>query len=376
MRILKQYFILCVFILNGLLLNAQNTWLDKKVNLPMGRTTLKAALKYISTQTGCVFSYDPTKVVDSHFINISKKGTQSLRSTLWEILPKNIQFIVNGKYIVLQESSPKKVAKTANKPLKTTQSGRFTRSIGTIDSDPKEERLVLPPVNPPSEVPVKSLVVQSNSDSTSFDQERKAVQPADTNLVVVMPDTLSKKRILTIKPDTGSRKENAIIPAIKIRKSGLGDFLKKDGYLEAGVLLNKQLGAFAIHAGLYDVYSILSIGSDYHDSYLFGIGVGARVKLEHHFSLNFDLIQNSLVAGKSYLLNVRASNTQLVPILNYTIASSFKIFAGPTLNFIKSKYEDSISSTDLGVLVDIGFSAGIKIDLKSLMIKHTTKKPE
>jgi len=359
------------------MVNGQNSILDKKVSLLAGQVMLKAALTSISTQTGCVFSYDPTKIKDSQKITVSKKGTQSLRKTLLEILPKNILFTVNGKYIVLQAGRGKTADKPVTNPSNATKTMHANRCKGTIDDNPNNQRLVLPPLagNTETGAPIRTGVVEikPGNDSLNTKQERIIIQPADsTKSSILVPDTQSKRRVLTNEtrsivslPDTTNHPSLAPLPLKE--KSGLGYFLNRNGYLETGVSLNKRLGALSVHAGLYNIYSIFSMGSDYHNSYLFGIGIGARVKLDPHFSLNFDLLKNSLVAGKSYLLNVRASNTQFSPVLNYTLLSSFKLFAGPTLNLIKSSYESGISSTDLGVLVGIGFSAGLKIDLKSLL---------
>ena len=99
---LNRYFLLCICIISAMMLNGQNGRLNKKVNLPYGQVMLKTALKSISSQTGCVFSYDPTKIVDKQLINISVKGSLSLRAALSEVLPKNILYKMNGKYIVLQ----------------------------------------------------------------------------------------------------------------------------------------------------------------------------------------------------------------------------------------------------------------------------------
>jgi len=364
---LFRSIILCMFILPLFTLNGQNTYLNKKVNLPTGQVTLKVALNSISNQTGCVFSYDPTKITDKQLLSITAKGSQSVSSALFEILPKNIQFKPNGKYIVLQEVDNKTISKQETSitiQLKQNKSViQGTKHAGRIDKDPNLESLVLPPLVNNSE----TSVIKKQVDSADIIQNVVSVQQKDSNqLVTISADTISEKP----EPAVSRIALNNKTDTTKTTKYGFSDFIKKNCFLESGISINNQLAMLSIHAGLSYFYSTFSIGSDYHDSYLFGIGAGTNVKIDKHFSLNFELLQNSLVAGKSYSLQVRASNTQFSPVLNYLFGRSFKVFGGPTLNLIKSSYISSISSTDLGVLVGVGFTFGLKIDLKNLLIKQ------
>lgn len=366
----NRSFLMCLCVLYSVVLHGQNAYLNKKVTLPNGRIMLKTALKSISNQTGCVFSYDPTKIADRQSIDISTKGSLSLHAALSAILPKNIQFKMNGKYIVLQEMDKVfPIIKTSPiiLPKQTKPSNPPNKGRGTIDKSLTLERLVLPPIQNSTETvpgsqPIDSIPKQT-ADSNNFAQKGFPVLKEDSNVVVaIIPDTVSKRQPLVnevLKSDT-----------VRMVKSGFANFITKKGYLEMGVSLNKQLGAISIYPGLYNVYAILSIGSDYHKTYLFGIGAGIHVKVDSHFSFNFDLLQNSIIAGKSYALQVRASNTQVIPVLTYSPGSIFKIFIGPTMNLINSSYISSVSTTDLGTIVGIGFSAGIKVDLKNLLCKR------
>jgi len=368
---LNRYFLMCVCIISAITLKGQNAYLNKKVNLPFGQVMLKTALKSINSQTGCVFSYDPTKMVDKQLINISIKGSLSLRAALSEVLPKNIRYKMNGKYIVLQVLESKAILNAKapvikplkqNKPLNLNAKGR-----GTIDKDLTLERLVLPPIqsntNDGFVVLTADSLMKPLTDSVGLTQNIIPVQKADSNLLVpVIADTVLKEPVLAAeipKADT-----------LKIAPSGSRKFVARNGYLEMAVSLSKQLGAVSIRPGLYNIYAILSIGSDYNKSYLFGIGAGVHIKIDPHFSLNFDLLRNAIIAGKSYVLAVRASNTQILPMLNYSLGTSYRIFAGPTVNLINSSYINSISTTNLGAIVGIGFSLGIKIDLKSVFSKR------
>ena len=375
-----QNFLLCVFILPVFIVHGQNNCLNKKVSLPTGQIALKVALNSISNQTGCVFSYDPTKIPDNQLLNIHAKGTQSLNTILLEILPKNIQFKLNGKYIVLQESTNKNSVTPESKTAKPSKQNKSTntsqKSNGLINKNPVLEQLVLPPLENNSDTKFVTREVETiknqGTDSLKVTQNTLPFQSKDSiTLVDKIEDSVSKKQVLTNVTQASDSKLalNNTSDTTKIIKSRFGDFIKRNGYLEIGASINNQIGAFSINLGLYDFYTILSIGSDYNDSYLFGFGAGANIKIDKHFSVNCDLLQSSLIAGKSYSLQVRASNTQLIPVMNYSI-SSFKFFAGPTVNLIKSSYVSSISSTDLGLLVGIGFSFGVKVDLKNLFFKQ------
>jgi len=343
---LNRYFLLCVCIISAITLKGQNAWLNKKVNLPSGQIMLRTALKSISSQTGCVFSYDPTKMGDKQLINISIKGRLQVMDS---------KAVVNAKAPAVK---PPKQNKLQNQNAK----GR-----GTIDKDLTLERLVLPPIQTNTNA---GIVVQTGdsltkqpADSVGFTQNIIPVQRADSNLLIpFVADTVLKEPVLT--------NDIPKIDTVKIVPSGLGNFVAKNGYLEMALSLSKQLGAISIRPGLYNVYAILSIGSDYNKSYLFGIGAGILIKIDTHFSLNFDLLRNAIIAGKTYALEVRASNTQILPMLNYSLGTGFKLFAGPTVNLINSSYINSITTTNLGAIVGIGFSLGIKVNLKSILSKR------
>jgi len=368
---LNRFFLLCICIFYSILLEGQNAYLEKKVNLPGGQVMLKAVLKSISTQTGCIFSYDPTRIVDKQLVTVSSKGSISLHAALSEILPKNVLFKMNGKYIVLQaverkaavnEKTPAIIQPKQNKPAIQIKKGR-----GTIDKNLALERLVLPPIEPAVEILPVSTVVDTvlvlPVDSVRLVQNVIPEQKADSTLTLpITTDSVPVSRqVATELPG---------IDTIKVTTIESGNFISKKGFLELALSLNKQLGSLSIRPGLYDVYAILSIGSDYNRSYLLGFGAGIHIRIDNHYSLNFDLLRNAIIAGKSYLLQVRASNTQILPMLNYSLGNVFKVFAGPTVNLINSSYINSVSTTNLGAIVGVGFSMGIKVDLKSLWSKQ------
>jgi len=374
-RLTTSYVVL-VFLMSTFHLKAENSYLDKEVNLQRGQKTIKEVLNQLSNQTGCIFSYDATIIVDKQIINYSSKTKLSLRSALLKILPKNIDIKTNGKYIVLKKFADKgepKIEKTAEKLTKLFNPNQ--KLAGKIDNNPTKERLVLPPIADNLEfVDVNQKVKDSGPNLITENTDVISIETKDSvefKQVVLIQDNI--KPVLTNEmPITNTQSGlNNTNDTVIIAKQNFGGFLKKNGFWEVGMSLNKKLGAISVRTGLYNVYSILSIAADYNKSYLLGIGAGVNVKLNNRFSVDFDLLRNSLYAGKTYSLDVRASNTQLSPILNYRIGKSFKISGGPILHLIKSSYVSSVSTTDLGVLVAVGLSVGIKVDLKNILFPNS-----
>jgi len=358
-------------------LNGQNSCLDKTVHLPKGPVTLKVALKTLGEQAGCVFSYDPVKLSDKQMLKQTSKESLSLRIALQKILPKEVQFKLHGKYIVLHVTGKNGTVKETT--LKETSkhnydTGLNSKKNGLINKKTILERLVLPPV---SRLPDTVLVTQSADTikkpeivAVNFTPDITVLQKDSTSRapVILKESILSGLANEIMIKDTQSVLNDPVDSSL-ITKPDFDNFIKKNGFLEMGLTFNKKISAISVRTGLYNVYSILSIGSDNFKSYLLGVGVGVNIKINNHFGFNFDLLRNSLVAGKSYLLEVRASNTQFTSVLNYTFGGSYKVFAGPTLNLIKSSYVSSISTTDLGLLAAIGLSVGVKVDLKYLIIR-------
>ncbi len=350
------------------MLRGQNTSLNNPISIKSGKITLKEAIISISNQTGCVFSYDPIKIDVKYLITIPEIHSQNLRSALKTILPKTIQFKLNGKYIVLIEKESKNSDKTVSKEIKQTQNIKTfpedKKTEGRIDKNPELERLVLPSLKDGT---------TSSIDSQPF--QTAIIQPKDSISAIEKSDSIFSSALVidTIAKNQSLQTKIAINDSTRTEKPSFRNFIKKTGLLETGFSLNKQLSSLSVRIGVNYLYSILSISSDHNKSYLMGIGIGSNLNLNKHFDLNIDLVRSNLIAGKSYLLDIRASNTQLIPLLNYKIWPFFKISAGPTFNIIKSSYISSISTTDLGVLVGIGYSLGFKIDLKNLLAKKNEK---
>lgn len=299
--------------------------------LQSGHTTLKAALKQLSDQTACVFSYDPTAIQDKQEINVSAKGSVTLRTALAKVLPKGIQYKTTGKYIVLQrttntsttEHQTKKVDKAAiKKPenftspavLQIIDSTEYKTSSDTVSvrniSTPEQSSAAIPDT-----VPTKQITVES-----SLKNMPQAVMPG--------------------KVDTVKLKVSSSILALQISA-------------------NNHLAAISTHIGLNNIYGIISLGSDYYKSYHLGLGASIYFQLYKRLGANIDAIQYALVGGKSKQVNIKAFTTEISPALNYRIGNRLKIIFGPTAYLIKSRYSKGTSSTDLGRYLGYSGMVGI-----------------
>jgi len=345
MNQLIRSFLVYILISFSILLNAQNNYSEKIITIQPAHITLKAALKILSDQTACVFSYDPTRINDKQVLSISKCSKLTLDATLQKILPKTIGFKFNGKYVVLQKAEVAVVATNIATPkiqpltnnaranvLKEPVLTPTPKQISVKEIKQQVDSLlsvkVLSKVNPLSESPLKSDSI-SVSTATVKDTLKTNLQP-----------------ILTQKSDT-----------LKITKSKLKPFF------ELGIAGDNHLGIIYSNIGLNHLYSIISMGSDYYKSYHLGIGVGGNVLLSKYFGANIDLIRYALVGGKSFKINVRTATTQLNPILYCSIGQRLKLYAGPSVYLVKSRLANKVPNTDLGSFIGYSAILGVKIDL-------------
>jgi hypothetical protein len=346
MNKLIRRLLVYILILSPTLLIAQKNYSDKIVNFPAKHITLRAALKTLSDQTGCVFSYDPTRINDKQELTISSCNKLTLQATLQKILPKNIHFKFKGKYIVLKKPDFTK-----------------TMAIGTAPknelSPNKTVNLTLKTEGKVSEMTMNNSVSEPKDNSgklhiDSINQNEETIQrnPASDNLVKA--DSVHTPA--TIKPD---------LQPIACNSSDTPKVIKQKPkpIFEMEMAANNHLAAFSTHIGLNNIYSIISIGTDYYKSQHFGVGAGVNIKLYKHFGANIDLIQYTLVSGRSAKVKVRTATTQISSSLNYSIGNRLKIFAGPSVYRISSKYVREGSNTDLGKLIEYSVILGIKVDL-------------
>jgi len=331
---LIRRLIICILFLFPAELVAQNSYADKIVSFPAGRSTLKVALNNLSKQTGCVFSYDPTKINDKQEFTFPQLNKQTLCVALQKILPKPIKFKFTGKYVVLLKSDAAKIDPPIKIPalsghatpvsIKTEfKIAESTNTVAAIDTiQPVENNSTINPINPPKD-PI----------------------PLETTPTVETPVEVAPPKTIT-----------ATAP-------GTVRFKKTSAIIEPGFAVNKHLSGFFIHIGANKLYSIISVGSDYYKSYHLGLGAGVKFQFTKYWGMNIDLIQYALVRGKSYKLNVRAATTELSPVLDFAIVPRLKVFAGPSLYLIKSMYINGNPTGSLGKYVGYSAMLGLKIDL-------------
>ena len=118
---------------------------------------------------------------------------------------------------------------------------------------------------------------------------------------------------------------------------GLINIVKHGGILEAGIEAGEFVHtALTFRSGVPRLYSIISVGYNYTDNFLtVGSGLGTSFKLVGNLGLNLELAYATLYNTKSVRFNRTFSSlVQLSPVLNYRFAKHFKMYLGPTLNFL------------------------------------------
>jgi hypothetical protein len=361
MRKLKYSLLICFSIIH--LSYAKSSILDKIVILPTGQISLKLTLKSLSNQTGCVFSYNPTKISENTILTFSTKNTLTLNNALKQILPKTIQFKVNGKYIVLQ----KQELESKNKIFSVSEKQKALKNPipkfeSLIDKDPKIVRLVIP-----------SVVSDNNNSVINQKDSMVYITPSNANDVV----ELKLDSVLADKTSSDSveiKNKSIVTKNDTILASSFSQFIKKNAILVIELSSNTPLTSLSLQTGLYGIYSIISIASDYNKSYRFGIGAGANVKINNHFGINLNFVRHSLVAGKSYELGVRGALIHFDPVIHYSIRNEFNFFIGPSFYMSESSYVDPITTTDLGNSYGVGAIIGLKVDIISFFTNNKQAK--
>lgn len=340
-----RHFIALCFLITPFALFGKSGYSEKIVHVSVGHVSLSTLLKSISSQTACVFSYDPVKINDKQIIVVTAVLNCNLNSALQKLLPKNIQFRFRDKFIVLQKVSivAKEVSeKKAVTPVivKSTVEPPKIQPVATTDS-----------------VKLKPIIVESVVAVHS--EPITEILKADT-VVIAQPESVVAE-VQTLLPPGKS--------LVSSKNKGFGQFIKNNGVLEVEMsAYGKQLGG-AVHLGLFGLYAILSIGKKSDKVKSSGVGIGAAFKVHKHIGLNLDILKLNLLSGKTYDLGIRTVTTQFRPEINYYLGSSVKLFAGPTFNILNSTYSNSIKTYHLGKIFYYGGIVGVKVDLNHLFRK-------
>ncbi len=373
---LKRHHIICIFFLSTLQLYGQSALFSKNVIISKGKHTLKSVLSSLSSQTGYEFSYDPSIINDRQWIIINTKQLICINLALDLILPKNIEFNIYGKYIVLHKIKYKADPST-RLPLKVQPQENELSNKSSIDilshNNQDVGKIVQYPDLEKNDSKYFSLENKFNTkqikDSIVTNQDQLKKLPNDIIPVFVDQNKYdSARQVFVNKIHLPELQKNMELPDnIPIEKGNFKTLIKKNGLLEIGLSSDNRLGLLTFNVGIDNIYSILSVGIDYNNSSFWGIGLGSKVKINSQFGLNFNLSQNTLFSGKSYVLKIRTSNTQFTPQLYYSFGRSFKLLVGPIAYLINSSYVNSNSTTDLGSYFGIGLVIGLKVDLKSIL---------
>jgi len=331
-KLISRFFI-CILFLFPAGLVAQNSYANKIVSFPAGHSTLKVALNTLSRQTGCVFSYDPTKINDKQEFSFPQVNKQTLKTALQKLLPKPIKFKFTGKYVVLLKPDAAKI----DPPVKTPALSVHTASVTTKTEFKIAES---------STIIAASDTIQPIKETATVDTVNPPKDPIPLETIPTVETSVAQtfQKITTATPDTIKSKTTSSI-------------------IELGFAANKHLSGFFAHIGANHLYGIISTGSDYYKSYHLGLGAGIKFQFTKHWGMNVDLIQYALVRGKSYKLNVRAATTELSPVLDFALVPRLKVFAGPSLYLIKSRHLNGNPTGSLGKYVGYSAMLGLKIDL-------------
>lgn len=344
-----RHFIVLCFLITPLSLFGKSVYSGKTVHISAGQVAMSVLLKNISTQTACVFSYDPVMINDKQIITVPTALNCSLDAALQKLLPKNIQFRFKDKFIVLQRVS------TVVKEIPEKKVVVVTVSVKSIVEPTKAEPIVI--VDSAKLKPIVAEIkplIHSDPIVEVSKADTVAVVPQPVSAVAATPVLLSPYKPL---PTQDNR--------------GFGQFIKNYGVLEIEMVAYSKQLAGAVHLGLFGVYAILSIGKNADKARSSGVGMGAAFKVHKRVGLNLDILRLNLLSGQTYDLGVRTVITQFRPEVNYYFGSSIKLFAGPTFNMLNSTYVNSIKTYDLGKTFYYGGIVGVKVDLNHLFRKKS-----
>jgi hypothetical protein len=384
--------------------------LDKMVQLPKGKITLKAALTILEKQNGCIFSYDPTKIEDKQILNINASTSQTLSVTLKQILPIQIKYKQTGKYIVLQKNTKGQASLLdANlKPLSLSQQEKILSTTIKIKhkadmSTPGDYLMPRPIENKPDSTinknnPLSAFTI--NVDSFSTQASKNYAYPSSNLLSNEQNKELgavvSNSLTTIVKTDTLAKLQNTITKKDTVNtqtKNSFSDFLKNKGVLDLELALNSRLATLSLHAGLYGVYTILSYTKVNNNNTRTGLGIGSHFKIWKNVGTSVELLSNTINNSIAEKIGVNSTLTQLSTELSYTFSNRYKFFIRPNIYIFKSIYtrkateiikaedkkgvikiEDPIKVEDTKIVLSrntgIGGVIGISIDLNKLFFKN------
>jgi hypothetical protein len=332
-----KVFYIIIILLFQTLEAFSDAYLNKTVTLAAGSNyTLKTIFGLWSNQTGCTFSYNPLVLPDNKIFSAAEINKIKLSVALKKVLPEGFSVTENSKYIVIQKETSLNSIKTPT-----------VKSESRIDKNQKKVALVIPP---------EDFQEQKTELYNNFFKDSTLLILPTISTTLAIDSSWTDKKL-----QNNFRTQKIDSSEIKRIKTAL--FFRKDIHLQAGISSSSPLSTAIFQAGAYGVYGICSFSTDYNNSYRLGYGVGYLLSFENNMGLNLNLERHSLIGGISYNLGVRASITQLNPLLTYGISRDFLLFIGPSLYMSESWYADT--NSDLGKTYGAGALIGVKFDIIS-----------
>lgn len=349
----------------------QANLLDKMVQLPKGKITLKVALTLLEKQSTCIFSYDPTKIEDKQILTITVSSSQTLAATLKQILPLQIKYKQTGKYIVLQKNTKGQASllETYLKPLSLHEQEKIVATA--IKTQHKADMSTPADYLTPRQIetkadtlPKSSLSTFNNKVDTFNTNNFKNYAYPSANLYFEQQPTkpISANKTLDsleIKPKlTSPARKTDTLAAVSINKingveskNKLINILSKKGVLDLEIAANNRLTNLSLHTGLYGIYAILSYTKVNNNNTRTGLGLGTHFKMWKNIGMGVELVGNRINNSVAEKIGINSSITQLSIELNYKLTNHFYIFIRPNIYRFKSIY--SSKATEIVKVEDV-----------------------
>ena len=375
--------ILCLFIPTDIC--AQNQLLNKKIELSKGKYTLKTALNKLSTQTSCVFSYDPIKINDKITVQISTNTNTTLDKVLRQILPKHIKYIVSGKYIVLQSNAVQQLGSLSSK----------TKGV-EVDGVHKSNTLKFPTIKQSTATSLDSTTSKGLSSWKTADSimnlsnlfnisRQKTVAEQNLNELSKIETDKKEKKTITKTEELPLKTENLYDSTNTIKSNVISiQEVKKDSVLSSqntnitksqtrgnkskiifkiGLSTNSKIVSLHTHVGAKSYYGIISFAKQQAITYRFGLGIGAAIKLNDYLGCNVELLNNRILNPISTRLGVKTNLVQFSTELNYKPSKTFSVYFSPNIYNLKSDYTSGNKTINLTDISGLGGVVGMRFDL-------------
>jgi len=368
---LSLRYLFCLLIITPVFVIGQSLNVDKLVYFPKGKMSLKSVLKTMSVQTGCVFSYDPTKIPEQQSIIISSGNPLKLQEALQILLPVNVKYKLRGKYIVLQKGTSQNLSTMKMQSALPAVDSSQMKAVLKITETQKINNTVDLLVDIPPSVLQKIDTVLSNRpleiSETIHQTDSSSINASVSARKVTSPSSVISNEAASTESSGQSIVSKSEIA--KVSNPNVVNFVSQKGFLELELATYNKINSFSFRAGAHSVYLILSIANYPSNFYMLGIGAGMEMKLNDQFGFNLELVRNTLVSGKSYKIGVRGTMTQFRPELNYRIGENFKVFGAPTIHSYKTSYlnKETKALIDFPKNGGFGIILGVRVDMIGIL---------